>query len=138
MKRLDEGIQSSQVLKVGLLDALVLLVKFLKRYGATLGPLNFVCPIGWAGLALGNVRAMASLERRALGLHGVALAFLRLACRAGPLLAEPNDLLAAVNHRLHDVRLGRMVRRAARPIKLQAVLVYHFFLAARMLSTMFG
>jgi hypothetical protein len=36
------------------------------------------------------------------------------------------------------VRLGRVVRRAARLVERQAVFVDHFFLAARMLSTRFG
>ena len=84
---------------------------------------------------------MPRLERRALGLHPIALALFGLAGGLGALLPKADDFLFAVIARLHDVRLLRVVRRAARLVASHAVFVgaaAHFFRAARILSTMLG
>ena len=125
-------------LEVGLLDALVLLVQILKLDRAARGPLGLVGPVCRARLTLGDVLGMAGLEGCALLLHGLGLALLGLACRAGTLLAEADDLLAAVDAGLDHMRLGRVARRAAWLVEREAVFVDHFFLAALMLSTKLG
>ena len=134
----DQVLERFEHLEVGLLDARVLLIKILKLDRAACGPLGLVGPVGRARLALRDVLGVASLEGCALLLHGLGLALLGLACRAGSLLAKANDLFLAVDAGLDHVRLGRVARRAAWLVEWQAVFVDHFFLAARMLSTKLG
>ena len=84
---------------------------------------------------------MPSLEAGALRLHPIRLALFRLARRRSALLTEPDDFLLAIIARLDDMRLCRVVRRAARLVASHRGFVdplVHFFLAARMLSTRFG
>lgn len=100
-----------------------------------------ICPKRGTALTLSDVLAMPRLEAGTLGLHPIRLTLFRLTRRRSALLTEPDDFLFTIIARLDDVRLCRVVRRAARLVASHCVLVdpfAHFFFAARKLSTRFG